>query len=81
MILSKLDIKTFLFKISFLTTMYPPFIFVKNNGFIGVMVLTLVLTSLLPRLKDVSMIRRFSVLILLCQQVTHNKTICEGNPV
>ena len=27
------------------------------------------------------MIRRFSVLILLCQQMTYNKTICEGNPV
>ena len=27
------------------------------------------------------MIRWFSVLILLCQQVTHNKTICEENPV
>ena len=28
-----------------------------------------------------SMIRCFSVLILLCQQVTHNKTIYEGKPV
>ena len=34
--------------------MYPPFIIVKNNGFIGAMVLTLVMTSLLPRLSDVS---------------------------
>ena len=39
------------------------------------MVLTLVMTSLLPRLYDVPMFRCFSVLILLCQQVTHNKTI------
>ena len=61
--------------------MYLPFILVKKiNGFIGVKVLTLVITSLLPRLYDVSMIRCFSVLILLCQQVTHNK-ICEGKPV
>ena len=36
-------------------------------------VLTLVMTSLLPMLLDVSMIRFFSVLILLCQQVTHYK--------
>ena len=62
--------------------MYPPFIFVKkNNEFIGVILLTLVMTSLLPRLYDVSKIRGFSVLILLCQQVTHNKTIREGKPV
>ena len=27
-----------------------------------------------------SMIRVFSVLILLCQQVTYNKTICERKP-
>ena len=53
----------------------------KNNGFIGVTVLTLVMTSLLPRLLDVSMIRCFSVLILLCQQLTYNKTIYEGKPV
>ena len=57
--------------------MHPPFIFVNNNEFIGVMVLTLVMTSLLPRLYDVPMFRCFSVLILLCQQVTHNKTIYE----
>ena len=62
--------------------MYPPFIFVKKfNGFIGVTVLTLVMTSLLPMLNDVSMIRYFSVLILLCQQVTHNKTIYEEKSV
>ena len=81
MILSKLVIKTLFFLISFKTTIYPPFIFVKNNGFIGVMVLKLVMTSLLPRLYDVSMIRCFSVLILLCPQVTHYKIICEENPV
>ena len=28
-----------------------------------------------------SMMRFFSVVILLCQQVTHNKTIYEGKPV
>ena len=38
------------------------------------------MTSLLPRLLDVSMIRCLSALIFLCQQVTHNKTISEGNP-
>ena len=61
--------------------MHPPFIFVKN-GFIFVKTLTLVMTSLLP----IKAIRRvndkiFSVLILQCQQMTHNKTICEGKPV
>ena len=40
--------------------MYSPFIILKNNGFIGVMVLTFVMTSLLPRLKDLSMVS-FSV--------------------
>ena len=61
--------------------MYPPFVFVKKNEFIVVMVLTLVMTSLLPMLYDVSMINCFSVLVLLRQQVTHNKAICEGKHV
>ena len=76
MILSKLVIKTLILYFHF-----KPFIFVKNNGFIGVMVLTLVMTSLLQRLLNVSLIRYFSVLILLCQHDTHNKTICEGKHV
>ena len=49
--------------------------------YFGVMVLPLVMTSLLTRQKDVSMIRCFNVLILLCQQVTHYKIVCEENPV
>ena len=62
--------------------MYPPIFSKKNyNGFIGVTVLMLVMTSLLPRLLDVSMIRCFSVLIFLCQQVTHTKTIYEEKSV
>ena len=32
-------------------------------------------------LKKVNFIRCFSVLILLCQRVTYNKTICERKPV
>ena len=59
--------------------MYSPFIFVKNNGYFGVVVLTLVMTSLLPRFPDVSMVRCFSVLILLCQQVTHKKRFAKKN--
>ena len=82
MILSKPVIKTlhllFHFKQPSISAIY----FRKQiNGFIGVTVLTLVMTSLLPRLYDVSMIRCFSVLILLCQQVTHNKTIYKGKSV
>ena len=75
MILGKLVIKTLLLIISFKkNNMYPPLIFVKKvNGFIGVMLLTLVMTSLLPRLSDVYMIRCISVLIIICQQVTHGK--------
>ena len=39
------------------------------HGFVSLVV------SLLPRLKDVPMIRYVCVLIFLCQQVTCNKTI------
>ena len=42
--------------------------------------LALLMTSLLPRLEDVSKMICFSVLILECQQVTHIKTLCEGKP-
>ena len=34
-------------------------------------------TQVIRRVND----KIFSVLILLCPQVTHNKTICEENPV
>ena len=34
-------------------------------------------TKAIRRVND----KMFSVLILLCQQVTHNKTICEGKSV
>ena len=53
-----------------------PFIFKKNNNrFNGLIVLTLVMMSLLPSLYDMSMIRCFSVLILLCQQVTQQNNL------
>ena len=82
MILSKLVIKTLVLSFHFKKNHVSAVYFRKeNNGLIGVMVLTLVMTSLLPKLKDVSMIRCFSVLILLCQQVTHYKIVCEENPV
>ena len=55
--------------------MYPPFIFFKkNNGFIGVMVLfsdEVTTPKVIRRVND----KTYSVLILLCQQVTHNKII------
>ena len=61
--------------------MYPPFIFVKNtwiNWRHGVDVSDDVTsTKAIRRVND----KMFCVLILLCQQVTHNKIICEGKPV
>ena len=77
MILSKLVIKTLFYDFILNNHISAVYIRKKINGFIGVMVLTLVMTSLLPRLYDVSMIRCFSFLILLCPQVTHYKIICE----
>ena len=48
-ILINFVIKTFFF-LTFKQPCIRRLFFVKNNGFIGVMVLTLVMTSLLPRL-------------------------------
>ena len=62
--------------------MYPPFIFVKNkwiNWRHGVDVSDDVTTTKAIRRVNDKMC--FCVLILLCQQVTHNKTICQGKPV
>ena len=74
------------FTIPFKRTMYSPFIFEKKNKhtfnrFINVMVLTYVMTSLLPRLYDVPMIIYFGGLIFLSQQMTCNKPICKENLV
>ena len=62
--------------------MYPALIFVKKNKWIycrhGVDVSDDVTTTkAIRRVSD----KMFSVLILLCQLVTHNKTICERIPV
>ena len=61
--------------------MYPPFIFVKKKWIYwhqGVKVSDDVTTTkAIRRVND----RFFSVLILLCERVTHNITICEGKPV
>ena len=61
--------------------MYPPFIFVKIKWIhwtLGVDVSDDVTTTkAIRRVND----KIFSVLIFLNQQVTHNKTICEGKPV
>ena len=81
MVLSKPGIKTLFYNFILNNHVSAIYFRKKNNGFIGVTVLTLVMTSLLPRLYDVSMIRCFSVLILLCQQVTYNKTIYERKSV
>ena len=61
--------------------MYPPFIFVKNkwiNWRHGVDVSDDVnITKAIRRVND----KFFCAFILLCQQMTHNKTICEGKHV
>ena len=81
MILSKSVIKTLLYNFILNNHVSAMYFRKKNDGFFSVTVLTLVMTSLLPRLSDVSMIRCFSVLILLCQLVTHSKTIYEGKSI
>ena len=61
--------------------MSPPFIFVKKLWIYwrhSVDVIDDVTTTKAIRRVNV---RFFSVLILVCQHVTNNKTICEGNPV
>ena len=60
--------------------MYPPLIFIKKwiNWRHGGDVSDDVTTT---KAINVSMVRCFCVLILLCQQVTHNKTFWEGKPV
>ena len=61
--------------------MYPPFIFVKNKWINWRQCVDVsddvTITKAIRRVND----RCFSVLILLCQQVTHNKTNYEGKHV
>ena len=60
--------------------MYPPLIFVKKWIYWrhGVDVSDdVTITKAIRRVND----KMLSVVIILCQQVTHNKSICEGKPV
>ena len=76
MILSKLVIKNFFYNFISNTHVSAVYFRKKINGLIGVMVLTLVMTTT----KAIRRVNDKMFLILLCQQVTHNTTICKRIP-